>query len=112
MDSDFRKMHDTQIRDLLRGPSRDPRHWTKEYEHYLNRNSILRKRYGKKPSIADVLYSIERYDPYSFEDFCESFGYDNDSIKAHKTYTEVQAQYHFMMRMPCLDEINEILQDY
>ena len=65
-----------------------------------------------KPTLADVLYSIERNDPETFDDFCSNFGYDNDSIKAHKIYMEVQKQYYFMRSLPCVEKINEILQDY
>lgn len=66
----------------------------------------------KKPTFADVLYSIERNDPETFDDFCSNFGYDNDSIKDHKIYMEVQKQYQFMRSLPCIDKINDILQDY
>lgn len=65
-----------------------------------------------KPSVADVLYSIERYDPETFDDFCSNFGYNNDSIKAHKIYIEAQKQYYFMRSLPCIEKINEILQEY
>ena len=43
----------------------------------------------QNPDVADVVYSIvSDWDAGSmpFEEFCDNFGYDNDSIKALNTY--------------------------
>lgn len=44
---------------------------------------------GEEPQLNDVLYSLfmdAMAVGMSFEDFCFEFGYDNDSIRAFKTY--------------------------
>jgi hypothetical protein len=44
---------------------------------------------NKQPELYDILASIgSEYDlnDLSFEEFCDEFGYNNDSIKAQKTY--------------------------
>lgn len=43
----------------------------------------------RKPCAYDVLAGIY-YPSVDFKDFCDSFGYDNDSIKALKTFKEVE----------------------
>lgn len=43
----------------------------------------------KKPAIADVLYSLfndASAADYNFSDWCDTFGYSDDSIKALNTY--------------------------
>ena len=47
----------------------------------------------KLPGAYDVLTCLQKYDVGSFKDFCDEFGYDDDSIKAHKTYKLVCEEY-------------------
>jgi hypothetical protein len=47
----------------------------------------------KAPTSYDILSCLEKYDPESFNDFCDNYGYDNDSISAHKIYESVKDQY-------------------
>jgi hypothetical protein len=48
---------------------------------------------GKKPTAYDVLACLDTYSADStFEDFCDNYGYDIDSIKAMKTYEATQKQ--------------------
>ena len=46
-----------------------------------------------KPSAYDVLAGLTSSDPETFKDFCDSFGYDEDSIKAEKTYKAVVKEW-------------------
>lgn len=44
---------------------------------------------AKKPSVSDVMYSIlsdSQAENQSFNDWCSEYDYDNDSMKAFKTY--------------------------
>lgn len=41
---------------------------------------------GKKPSSYDILACLTKYNPGSFEEFCNDFGYDADSRKAYDIY--------------------------
>lgn len=46
---------------------------------------------GDRPTDYDILVTIknESYCSETFEDFCDEFGYDNDSIKAKKTFQKL-----------------------
>ena len=63
------------------------------------------------PTEYDVLASITKNDPGSFNDFCSDFGYNNDSMIAHKTYEAVLDEFTNIQRLYTDDEIetmNEI----
>lgn len=67
--------------------------WNKPLDDYP-----MQKKWGvnkdfKVPSAYDVLASITKYDPGTFENFCGDFGYDTDSRKAEVTYKQVIAEY-------------------
>lgn len=47
----------------------------------------------KPPTPYDILSCITKDNPNDFEDFCDTYGYDKDSIKAHKTYIEVVKEW-------------------
>lgn len=44
------------------------------------------------PTAYNVLACIEKYIPEDFQDFCDNYGYDNDSISAKKIFKKVQKQ--------------------
>jgi len=49
--------------------------------------------FAKRPSAYDILACLNTYDKdVSFGDFCLSYGYDEDSITAEKTYKAVMLQ--------------------
>jgi hypothetical protein len=56
---------------------------------FLNGSNSKRNENFKVPSAYDILASLTKYDVGSFENFCDEFGYDKDSIKAHKIYDAV-----------------------
>ncbi len=64
------------------------------------------------PNEYDVLACLTKYDPGTFKNFCDCFGYDNDSIRAQKIYFLVQDEYENLCRiftseqMDLLSEIN------
>ena len=47
----------------------------------------------KEPSAYDVLAGLTGYDTGTFEEFCSSYGYESDSIKAKKTYEAVVEEF-------------------
>ena len=55
-----------------------------------------------KPTAYDVLAGLTNYDPDTFEEFCTSFGYDEDSRKAEKVYNAVVKEWDNVKR--CWDE--------
>lgn len=60
------------------------------------------------PSLYDVITVMTKYDPETFEDFCDTFGYDQDSRSAEKTYRAVKKEYNAMKRLFSEEEL-EIL---
>jgi hypothetical protein len=66
---------------------------------------------GEEPTMYDVLTCLEKYEVGSFDNFCSNYGYDNDSIKALKTYQAVAREYKNMLRVfgeTILEEMQEI----
>lgn len=47
----------------------------------------------KTPSAYDLLACLEKYGYKSFEDFCASCGYDEDSRSVYKIWKEVKLEY-------------------
>ena len=71
----------------------------------------------KAPSKKDVLYSFIMDDVscMDFNEFCSNFGYDDDSIKALKTFKACQAQTDNFYRLFDEEEremLRELLEDY
>jgi hypothetical protein len=55
-------------------------------------DSINNTQKGIKPSVYDILACVEKYQYDNFKDFCNAFGYDEDSRKAYKIYEAVKEQ--------------------
>lgn len=51
------------------------------------------------PSWYDLLACVTKYDPGTFEDFCASYGYDEDSRKAEATWRAVVKEYRDFARL-------------
>lgn len=51
---------------------------------------------GTAPTLYDVLACLTKYDPETFEYFCDCYGYDIDSSRAKKTYKAVKKEYQKM----------------
>lgn len=93
--------------------------WNNQYKVIIKRNnkqmtitftdSIHNTIYGKEPTAYDILACLTKYNPYSFEDFCLEYGYNEDSIKAYKTYQAVQKEYNNVIRL--FDDVIEELQE-
>lgn len=70
----------------------------------------------KKPTKKDILYSMIMDDVsnMNFDDFCNEFGYDNDSIKASKIYKGCQEEtkaYYNMFDSEEREFLRELLED-
>jgi hypothetical protein len=63
---------------------------------------------GEEPTLYDVLACLQKYDVGTFEDFCNMFGYDEDSRSAERIYKAVCREYAAMQRL-FTDEELEIL---
>lgn len=62
------------------------------------------------PTLYDVLACLTKYDPGTFDNFCDDYGYSTDSIKAQKTYLEVQEEFTNCSRLfgDVIEELMEI----
>jgi len=66
---------------------------------------------SNEPTMYDILTCLEKYEVGSFDNFCSNYGYDNDSIKAHRIYKAVAKEYKNMLRLfgaELLDQMQEI----
>lgn len=70
------------------------------------------------PTLDEVMYSLVmdassvRYGQ-SFDDFCQEFGYSNDSISARENYDACVQEWQGILRMGAdLDVLQEMFQDY
>lgn len=83
--------------------SRNGKSWTLEFYQSISEGS-------KKPSIYDVLACVTKYDPGTFEEFCDEFGYDEDSRKAERIWKAVKKEYKNVCRLfgDVMDELREI----
>lgn len=64
---------------------------------------------SKEPTIYDVLACLTKYDPEDFRSFCREFGYNDDSMKAFKTYKAVVKEWNNVNRL--FSDILEGLQE-
>lgn len=55
--------------------------------------AVIKNKNYAIPTPYDVLSSLQKYDVGTFKDFCDAFGYNDDSIIARKTYIAVVGEY-------------------
>lgn len=60
------------------------------------------------PSEYSILSCLTKYDPESFENFCNEFGYDEDSKTAERTYNAVVNEWQHVCMIWTDDEIEEL----
>ena len=81
-----------------------------------NRAWIEENTKAVKPGIDDILYCLimdSGADQQSFDDWCEDFGYDSDSIKVRKMYELCQENAQKMNNLGFdMDELQTLFQDY
>ena len=75
---------------------------SREKLHIYQKNAII------EPTNYDILTCLTKYDPETFENFCSEFGYDEDSIKALKTYEAVKKESADLQTLFNEEELNEL----
>ena len=72
--------------------------------------SIQGTKNGEEPTVYNLLACLTKYDPESFEAFCDNYGYDTDSRKAEKVYKAVLREWKGVERLfgDVLEEFQEI----
>lgn len=86
-------------------------------DYYMGSGLVDKMGRLKKPQVKDVLYSMIMDDVsnMNFDDFCNEFGYDNDSIKALETYKACEKQtqaYYNMFDSEEREALQELLENY
>lgn len=72
-------------------------------------NKGLKKLQAKiKVNEYDVLSCLTAYEVGTFEDFCCEFGYDDDSIKAYKTYVAVCDEWNGLRKIFTYEQLNKL----
>lgn len=64
---------------------------------------------SNEPTLYSVLSCLQKYDVGTFEDFCDNFGYDQDSRTAERIYKAVVKEFEAMQRLFTSEEL-EVLQ--
>lgn len=83
----------------------------KEFDRMKAYNKLKKLKEEAKVSRYDILACITKYNPGTFNEFCEEFGYDNDSMKAFKIYQAVCEEWEGISRIfteKQLEELREI----
>ena len=62
----------------------------------------------KKPTNYSILSCLTKLEPGTFEDFCDNFGYNIDSIKASKTYEAIKKEFKDLQALFNDNELNEL----
>lgn len=96
--------HDTAPRDVYRFTLRRRR---KSYTGTFGQSF---KNQGQEPTAYDILSVLTKSEPGTFQQFCDDFGYDVDSISALATYKAVQKEWAGVVRVfgDVLNELAEI----
>jgi hypothetical protein len=66
------------------------------------------KQEHRKPGAYDILACLTEYDIGSFDNFCDEFGYNNDSISARKTYFAVQKEFDNVSRLFTEEQLEKL----
>lgn len=69
------------------------------YDSYANTKASIERHKTIFPTSYDILACLTACDPGTFRDFCDCFGYDNDSISAFYTYRAVCDEYRGLKKI-------------
>lgn len=73
---------------------RDPQKFKKFLVAHLGSIRGLKIVQPEEPSAYDILACLQTYDVGTFQNFCDEFGYNDDSIKAHDLYKRVVDEHN------------------
>lgn len=102
---------------ILKGTGK---YWNMEFESTSARESLLREFWGYIGLFKPDLYEIESCltqdaeivkECVTFQEFCDSLGYDSDSISAHKIYEDCQKVYDILITTGRMRELEELHED-
>lgn len=71
-------------------------------------DSYANAKQNKRPHAYDVLAALTKYETESYDNFCDAFGYDNDSIKALTTYKAVVNEWENLSKLFTAEELEKL----
>jgi hypothetical protein len=74
------------------------------YQRVVDLHAAAKKAKPVKPTAYHILACLSGYDPGTFRQWCDEYGYDTDSMKAHKIYMAVQEEWEGMCRLFTTEE--------
>ena len=121
---DFLKETETTINIMQAVPQKSP-NWIKEGDNHGIHYSVTLKnergeyvfnfwgsiedrRTSKRPLAYDVLACLDPLFEDNFEDFCDSYGYDSDSIRALKIFEACQEQERGLKRIFTEEQLQKL----
>lgn len=89
---------------------RDTKKFRRAAQDYFQSLSGLKVREPVVPNAYEVLAALTKYDPESFENFCDEYGHDKDSRRIEKMYKAVQDEWDNICKLYTDEEI-ELLKE-
>lgn len=102
---------------ILKGTGK---YWNTEFKSTSARESLLREFWNYIKPFKPDLYDIESClaqdakivkEHVAFKEFCDSLGYDSDSISAYKIYEDCQKVYDILITTGRMRELEELHED-
>ena len=115
--NDYHFVDDKDKRDIYKITlKRGDREYKFNFGQSLNNSNKFKINYGKlgktkilvKPTTYDILSCLQTDDLVDFKDFCDNFGYSDDSIKAEKIYRAVLNEYENLKMLYSDEELLKI----
>lgn len=75
---------------------------------FLNNGKSDVIHYPIAPTAYDLLASITKYNPGTFDDFCSEYGYSNDSISAEEAWQAVREEWSDVRSFFTKDELEQL----
>jgi CRISPR/Cas system-associated protein Cas5 (RAMP superfamily) len=93
----YDSIHNTQMLKALEKGGRVGKNYIDPVGLGWTKTAKLRKEHT--PNSYDILVTITKYDPGSFQDFCSEFGYNEDSKADTKAYNAIVEEYQNVARV-------------
>lgn len=79
-----------------------------DYLKQLPKSMTKKERTKVTPTAYDVLSCLQKYDVGDFSEFCDEFGYNNNSVNAHNTYKLICEEFANVQRLWTDAEIEKL----
>ncbi len=93
---------------LTYNKDRDKKKLEKDIVSKIGSLGCLKLVFGEEPTSYDILACLTTSEVGTFKDFCDDFGYDDDSIKAEGIYKAVLNEYNNLKILYSEEELNKL----